>query len=148
MESPKKSHWEAGKRVLRYLCGTINEGIHYKRVKDSSLIGYYDSDWGGSVDECKSTSGYSFYIGSGAISWASKKQSVVALSTAEAEYNSLALASCNALWIRWIFSELKHEQVEGTTLFCDNSLAISLRKNPVFHEKSKHIVIKYTSFVT
>jgi len=107
------------------------------------LIGYCDSDWGGSVDDCRSTSGYSFHIGSGAISWASKKQSVVALFTVEAEYISLALASCQALWIRWILSELKHEQVEGTTLFYDNSSAISLTKNPIFYGKNRHIRIKY-----
>lgn len=143
MESPKRIHWEAGKRVLRYLCGTLTEGILYRKVGDSSLVGYCDSDWGGSVDDCKSTSGYVFSIGSGAISWATKKQSVVALSTAESEYISLALASCQALWIRWILEELKHHQGKGTTLFCDNSSAISLTKNPVFHGKSKHIRIKY-----
>ena len=98
-----------------YFYGIINEGIYYKRVKDSTLIGY--CDWGGSVDDCRSTSSYSFHIGSGAISWASKKQSVVALSITEAEYIALALASCQVLWIRWILSELKHEQVEGTTCF-------------------------------
>ena len=98
---------------------------------------------GASVDNCRSTFGYSFHISSGAISWAFKKQSVVALSTAKIEYISFALASCQALWIRWILSELKHKQVEGTRLFCDNSSAISLTKNPVFHEKSKHLMIKY-----
>ena len=84
-----------------------------------------------------------FHICLGAISWAFKKQSVVALSIAEAEYISLVLASCQALLIRWILSELKYEQVEETTLFCDNSLPISLIKNYVFHWKSKHIRIKY-----
>jgi len=112
-------------------------------VKDLTLIGYCDSGWGGSVDDYRSTFGCPFHIGSGAILWASKKQSVVAFSTAEAEYISLTLASCQALWIRWIWSKLKHEQVEGTTLFCDNNLAISLTKNPIFHEKNKHIRIKY-----
>ena len=102
MESSKKSHWEAGKRVLRYLCGTVDEGIFYRKVKDSSLVGYCDNDWGGSIDDCKSTSGYVFSIGSGAISWASNKQSVVALSTAESEYISLAFASCQDIWIKWI----------------------------------------------
>ena len=97
MESPKKSHRKANKRVLKYLCGTINEGIYYKRVKDSSLISYCDSDWGGSDNDCKSTSRYSFHIGSGTISWATKKSSVVTLSIAKAEYISLALASCQAL---------------------------------------------------
>lgn len=68
MESPKKNHWEAGKRILRYVCGTIDDGIHYRKVEDSNLIGYSDSDRGGSVDDSKSTSGYIFNIGSGAIS--------------------------------------------------------------------------------
>ena len=93
-------------------------------------------------DDCRSTSSYLFHISSGAISWASKKQSVVAFSTTEVEYNSLSLASCQTLWIKWILSELKHEQVEGTTLFCDNSSTISLIKNPIFHGKSKHIRTK------
>ena len=70
-----------------------NQGIYYKRVEYSNLIGYCDCDWGESVDDCRSTSGYSFHIGSGAISWAFKKQNVVVLSTVEAEYNSLALGS-------------------------------------------------------
>ena len=77
-------------------------------MEDSSLINYCDSDWGGNVDDCESTFGYSFYIGSGAISWASKKRSVVMLFIAEAEYIALALASCPTLLIRWILSELKH----------------------------------------
>ena len=67
----------------------------------------------------------------------------MALATAESEYISLALASCQALWLRWILEELKHQQEKGTTLFCDNSSAISLTKNPVFHGKNKHIRIKF-----
>eukprot|EP00253_Pinus_taeda_P002526 PITA_02526 len=84
MERPKEAHWQAAKRVLRYVKGTKRFGILYTASECSDLIGYTDRDWAGSVDDRKSTSGYVFHMGSGAISWASKKQSIVALSTAEA----------------------------------------------------------------
>ena len=110
---------------------------------DNVLVGYSDSDWGGNIDDFKSTSGYVFNIGSGAVSWASKKQDVVALSTTEAEYISLSVASCQALWLRNVLHELKCPQEKGTIMFCDNQSSISLSKNPVFHGRSKHINIKY-----
>ena len=143
MASPKRSHWKAGKRVLRYILGIVDHGIHYKRNVDNVLVGYSDSDWGGNIDDFKSTSGYVFNIGSGAVSWASKKQDVVALSTTEAEYISLSVASCQALWLRNVLHELKCPQEKGTIMFCDNQSSISLSKNPVFHGRSKHINIKY-----
>ncbi|TYJ96006.1 integrase [Cucumis melo var. makuwa] len=107
------------------------------------MFGFCDSDWGGNVDDHKSTSGYVFSMGSGVFSWTSKKQSVVALSTTEAEYISLAAAGCQALWLRWMLKELKCIQKCETVLFCDNGSAIALSKNPVFHGRSKHIRIKY-----
>ncbi|KAK0587736.1 hypothetical protein LWI29_027914 [Acer saccharum] len=143
MTSPKKSHWEAGKRILRYVVGTIDHGIHYKKFQESILIGYSDSDWGGDADNHKSTSGYVFNVGSGAVSWSSKKQPVVALSTTEAEFIALCVAGCQTLWLRWMLKELKCSQEEGTVLYCDNNSAIALSKNPVFHGRSKHIRIKY-----
>ena len=97
MTNPKRSHWEAGKRVLRYILGTINFGIYYKKVSESVMFGFCDSDWGGNVDDHKSTSGYVFSMGSGVFSWTSKKQSVVALSTTEAEYISLVVTGCQVL---------------------------------------------------
>ncbi|XP_038891618.1 secreted RxLR effector protein 161-like [Benincasa hispida] len=107
MASPKGSHWKAGKGVLRYILGTVDHEIHYKRNVDNVLVGYSDSDWGGNVDDFKSTSGYVFNISSGVVLWASKKQDVVALSTTEAEYISLSAASCQALWLRKLLHELK-----------------------------------------
>ncbi|XP_038876524.1 secreted RxLR effector protein 161-like [Benincasa hispida] len=106
MASPKRSHWEAGKRVFRYILGTVDHGIPYKRNMDNVLVGYNDSDWEGNIDDFKSTSGYVFNIGSGAVSWASKKQDVVVLSTTEVEYISLSTASCQALWLRKVLQEL------------------------------------------
>ena len=69
MESPRDAHWEAGKRVLRYLKGTQNHGLHYYKAENSNLVGFCDSNWAGTIDDCKSTSGYVFNIGFGAVSW-------------------------------------------------------------------------------
>ena len=107
------------------------------------MVGFCDSDWARSVDDCKSTSGYVFNIGSSAVSWSSKKQSVVALSTAEAKYIALIATGCQARWLRWILEELNHEQEGAIKLFCDNKSAISLSKNRMFHGKSKRIKVKY-----
>eukprot|EP00253_Pinus_taeda_P009659 PITA_09659 len=93
---------------------------------------YTDSDWAGSVDDRKSTSGYVFHMGSGAISWASKKQPVVALSTVEAEYVAATAAACQEVWLRRVLRDLCHEQEKGTTIYCDNSSSIALSKNSVF----------------
>nr|KYP50512.1 Retrovirus-related Pol polyprotein from transposon TNT 1-94 [Cajanus cajan] len=92
MEKPRDSHWQAAKRILRYIKGTLTEGIFYDKDIDVNLVGYIDSDWAGDIETRKSTSGYAFNLGSGTISWSLKKQQVVALSTAEAEY--IAAASC------------------------------------------------------
>eukprot|EP00268_Persea_americana_P008859 TRINITY_DN13467_c1_g2_i1.p1 TRINITY_DN13467_c1_g2~~TRINITY_DN13467_c1_g2_i1.p1 ORF type:complete len:401 (+),score=79.48 TRINITY_DN13467_c1_g2_i1:1121-2323(+) len=142
MESPRDAYWEVGKRILRYVKGSQSHGLHYYKNENPSLVGFCDSDWARSVDDCKSTLGYVFNIGSSAVSWSSKKQSVVAILTAEAEYIALAATSCQARWLRWILEELNHEQ-GAIKLFCDNKSDISLSKNPVFHGKSEHIKIKY-----
>ena len=97
----------------------------------------------GSVDDQKITSGYVFHMGSGAISWASKKQPIVALSTTEAEYVAATAAACQAVWMRKMLRSLCQEQVKGTVIFCDNSSAIALSKNYVFHKRTKHIDTKF-----
>ena len=94
MEKPKDAHWQATKRIFRYVKGTKRYGILYITSKNSELIGYTDSDWARSIDDQKSTSGYVFHMGSGAISWASKKQPIVALSTAEVEYVAATAVAC------------------------------------------------------
>eukprot|EP00253_Pinus_taeda_P011447 PITA_11447 len=107
------------------------------------LTGYTDSDWAGSVDDRKGTSGYVFHMGSGAISWASKKQPVVSLSTIEAEYVAATVAACQAVWLRRVLRDLCHEQEKGTTIYCDNSSAIALSKNSIFHKRAKYIDTKF-----
>ncbi|KAI3821705.1 hypothetical protein L1987_09277 [Smallanthus sonchifolius] len=106
MEEPTKTHWEAGKRILRYIKGTLDYGIVYTEG-NRKLVGFSDSDYAGNLDESKSTSGYVFHLGSGVISWQSKKQKAIALSSTEAEYIALSLAGCQAIWIKGILDELK-----------------------------------------
>ncbi|KAK4390397.1 Secreted RxLR effector protein [Sesamum angolense] len=102
MQSPSQVHYGAAKRILRYLRGTKDFGIWYKPTNDAKLVGYTDSDWAGSVDDMKSTSDYTFSLGSGIFSWASKKQATVAQSSAEAEYIAAAATSNQAIWLRRI----------------------------------------------
>ena len=104
----------------------------YTKTEDFRLVGFSDSDFGGNIDDGKSTGGYIFHMGSGVISWQSKKPSVVALSSVEAEYMSICIAGCQALWLRAILVELNHDQTPPTSIYCDNKSAIALSKNPVF----------------
>ncbi|KAL0340340.1 UNVERIFIED_CONTAM: Retrovirus-related Pol polyprotein from transposon RE2 [Sesamum radiatum] len=135
----------SSKRILRYLRGTKDFGIWYKSTNDAKLVGYTDSDWAGSVDDMKSTSGYTFSLGSGIFSWASKKQATVAQSSAEAEYIAAAATSNQAIWLRRILEDIGEKQEEPTTIYCDNKSAIAITKNPVQHSRTKHIDIKYHS---
>ncbi|CAL2249791.1 unnamed protein product [Prunus armeniaca] len=143
MHNPTKKHMGIAKRVLRYIQGTIDFGIVFEKGKETTLIGYCDSDWAGSEDDMRSTSGYVFTMGSGVFSWASIKQNTVALSTAEAEYISAAEATSQAKWLRFVLEDFGEEQIEGTQIMCDNTSAIAMAKNPVFHQKSRHINRKF-----
>nr|CAN72453.1 hypothetical protein VITISV_008931 [Vitis vinifera] len=132
MSSPSNAHMGVAKRVLKYVKGTKNLGIWYLKTGGVKLDGYADSDWAGSVDDMKSTSGYVFTIGSGVICWNSRKQEVVAQSTTEVEYISLAAAA-------------NQEQSSPTELYCDNKSAISIAQNPIQHGRTKHINVKFHS---
>lgn len=91
----------------------------------------------------KSTSGYVYSLGSGVISWSSKKQEVVALSSSEAEYVAATSAACQAVWLRRILADFLEKQVSSTDILCDNEATIKMTKNPAFHSRTKHIVIRY-----
>ncbi|KAH9782217.1 hypothetical protein KPL71_008805 [Citrus sinensis] len=132
----------SAKRVLRYVKGTCNFGIKFTRSKEFKLFGYSDSDWGGSIDDMKSTSGYCFTLGSGVFSWSSKKQEIVAQSTAEVEFVAATAAVNQALWLRKILIDLNLEQEESTEILVDNQAAIAISQNLVFHGKTKHFNIK------
>ena len=108
-----------------------------------TLHGYTDVDWAGSVVDRKSTSGCCFNLGSASISWMSRKQKSVALSTAEAKYIAASMAYCEAIWLRKLFSELFGHVLDTTVILCDNQSGIRLSENPVFNDRSKHIDIRY-----
>ena len=103
------------------------------------FIGFTDSDWAGDPDDRKSTTGYVFTLGSGPITWSCKKQSAISLSSAEAEYGGAVKASKEAMWLRQILSEFGLHHQHPTTLWCDNQSAIQLCKDPIQHQRMKHI---------
>ena len=140
---PTKKHWSAVKRIMRYLKGTVNFGLHYSKESPEKCVGYSDADWGGDLDDRKSTSGYLFQISGGPVSWRSKKQTSVALSTAEAEYMALASAGQEAVWMRLLIAELCDNPVRAVTILEDNQAAIQMTRNPQFHGRTKHIGIKF-----
>lgn len=107
------------------------------------MLGFCDSDYAGDLDDRRSTTGYAFMLGSAAVSWCSKKQPIVTLSTTEAEFVAAATCASQALWLRNLLEELQFKQEYSTQLFCDNSSAIKLSRNPVFHGKCKHIDVRY-----
>ena len=143
MSQPTKSHFAAAKRILRYLQGTKKIGVKYVKEEQCKLVGFSDSDWASSLDDRKSTSGYVFSLGSNVISWSSRKQKTVALSSAEAEYISATDCACEAIWLRRILKDLQMEQKEPTKIYCDNMSAIAMTKNPFFHARSKHIELRH-----
>jgi len=144
MTNPTTTHWLAAKRVLRYIKGTTNLGILYKRgANNLQLLAFTDSDYAGDLDDRKSTSGYVFMLGTGAVSWASKKQNVVALSTTEAEYMAAALCACQCIWLSRLLEQIGIMEKTEVEVMCDNSSTIQLSKHPVFHGKSKHIDVRF-----
>ncbi len=128
---------------MRYLRGTAKLGIYHSNEISNELIVYSDADWGGDINDRKSTSGYIFKLNGGAVSWRSKKQSCVALSAAEAEYVALSAAAQEAMWLKQLMSELTTSNDQPITIFEDNQSAIAMTHNPQFHGRAKHIGIKY-----
>ena len=136
-------HLIVAKHILRYLSGIVDYGLKYEASQKINLEGYVDLDWAGSAIDRKITSGCFFSMRSGVIYWFSKKKSCVALSTTEAEYVASCSASCEEVWLRKLLSDLFDLQMDATCIYCDNQSCVKLSKNPVFHDKVKHIEIKY-----
>ena len=142
--NPNETHLTAAKRILRYLKETVNVGLKYQKSENGTLIGYSDADWAGDLDDRHSTSGNLFLIAGGAVSWLSKKQSTVALSTAEAEYMSLSSASQEAVWLRKLLADFDFGIPQKPTVIKeDNQGTIAIAQNPVYHSRTKHIEIKH-----
>ena len=144
LPNQKKTHLTALKRVLRYLKGTADHGILYQKQKSgSTCVGFSDADWAGDVSDRRSTSGYVFCMNGGVISWKSKKQDCVSLSTAEAEYVALSSAAQESVWLKKLITELGRPPSGPMTIYEDNQSAIAMCKNPQYHGRAKHIDIKH-----
>jgi hypothetical protein len=142
LANPGPQHIKLAQRILRYLKGTKSLKLAYKG-QPQRLEGFTDADWGGCRDTRRSTAGYLFNIGSGAISWQSKRQGVVALSTCEAEFLGQTQATKEAVWLRRLLNELNMNQGTNATIICgDNQGAIALSSNPQYHSRTKHMEIQ------
>jgi hypothetical protein len=141
--NPGLPHWQAVKHVLRYLKGTVDHKLTY-RPSDASepFITYSDADHGGNPDNGRSTGGYVVKIGTGAVSWSSKLQTLVALSTTEAEYISAVEAGKEIIWLRQFLGELGYKIPGPSVLWMDNQSAIAVSKNPEHHGKMKHLSLR------
>lgn len=141
--SPKETHLAAVKRIFRYLKGTMDFGLWFPRSEDFTLTAYSDADWAGSVDDRKSTSGGTFFLGKCLVAWHSKKQESVSLSTAEAEYIAAAASCTRVLRMKRQLVDFGLQCGEPVFIKCDNMSAINISKNPVQHSRTKHIDIRY-----
>ncbi|KAH9761191.1 hypothetical protein KPL70_000407 [Citrus sinensis] len=142
MHDPGKSHWLTVKWILRYLYGTVDVGLLFKKDCGQQCVGYCDSDFAGDLDKRRSTTGYVFTLGGGPVSWRSILQSTIALSTTEAKYMAATEAVKEVIWLKGLLGDLGVIQ-ENITVFCDNQSAIFLGKNQTYHARTKHIDVKY-----
>lgn len=143
MAEPKEEHMMIAKRVLRYLKGTLDYRVFYKRSIGSNFQGYTDSDYARDVDDRKSTSVYVFLLSGAAICWSLRKQEIVTPSSTEAEYVAATSCVCHCLWLKGILNELGVINYRCIDIMCDNSSTIKLSKNPVMHRRTKHIDVRY-----
>ncbi|KAK8923657.1 hypothetical protein KSP39_PZI019078 [Platanthera zijinensis] len=141
MHAPKTNHVDAAHRILRYLKSSPGRGILFSPNSCLDIEVYTDADWAGSIDDRRSTSGYCSLIGGNLVTWRSKKQQVVARSSAEAEFRAMAHGVCEGLWLRSLMSDLGLVEEAPIRLYCDNKAAISIAHNPVQHDRTKHIEV-------
>ncbi|KAI0510232.1 hypothetical protein KFK09_010833 [Dendrobium nobile] len=141
MQNSLITHFDALKRLLRYIQGTSHFGISLFVNSKLNLLAYVDSDWAGDSTDRKSTTGYCTFLGLSIISWSVKKQNVVARSSTEAEYWAIASAAAKVTWLRRLLQDFNCTQPTATSLLCDNTSAIALANNPVFHAGTKHIEV-------
>nr|AAP21414.1 putative polyprotein [Oryza sativa Japonica Group]ABF99446.1 retrotransposon protein, putative, unclassified [Oryza sativa Japonica Group] len=141
MHDPRTGHLDVVHKILRYLKGTPGKGLWFRKNGHLNVEGYCDADWASSMDDRRSTSGYCVFVGGNLVSWRSKKQAVVARSTAEAEYRAMALSLSEMLWMRSLLTELRVLRSDTVMLHCDNKSAISIANNPVQHDRTKHVEI-------
>ncbi|RVW41663.1 Retrovirus-related Pol polyprotein from transposon RE1 [Vitis vinifera] len=142
MHNPGEQHMNEVMRILRYLKNAPGKGILFaKNVDHQSIEVYTDADWAGAVYDRRSTSGYFTFVGGNLVTWKSKKQNVVARSSAEAEFRGMTLGLCETLWLRLLLQDLGYLSRQLIRLFCDNKAACDIAHNPVQHDHTKHVEV-------
>ncbi|KAM0034727.1 putative RNA-directed DNA polymerase [Helianthus debilis subsp. tardiflorus] len=141
MHQPQVAHMDAVWRIIRYLKGTAGHGVLFQPNKHLRIQAYTDADWAGDKGDRKSTSGYFTLVGGNLVTWRNKKQKVVALSSAEAEFRGIARGLAEVLWIRKLLTEIGFPQLEASTIMCDNEAAIQISENLVQHDRTKHVEV-------
>lgn len=140
--NPTEENWKQAKRVLRYLKGTAEMGLVFKKSEKMEWNGYVDADWGGDERDRKSYTGFIFKLGNNVIEWESRKQKTVALSSTEAEYMAISEASKQAIFLKNLYSEIFSDDL-NTIIFNDNQSAKKLTENSLSNNRTKHIDIRY-----
>lgn len=141
MHAPRTSHLTAVNIILRYLKSCPGRGILMKKNGHSQIVGYSDADWAGCPIDRKSTTGYCIFVGGNLVTWKSKKQNVIARSSAEAEYRAMASTTSELIWLQSLLKDFGFVIPQPMELFCDNQAAMHIASNPVFHERTKHIEV-------
>ncbi|KAM2009450.1 hypothetical protein ACFX16_004219 [Malus domestica] len=141
MHSPTTTHLKIVHRILRYLKDSVGRDILMKKNNHTTIIGYTDADWAGNSIDRKSTTGFCTFVGGNLVTWKSKKQSVVARSSAEAEYRAMASTACELIWLKGLLGDLGFSHTQPMSMFCDNQAAMHIASNHVFHERTKHIEV-------
>ncbi|KAI3441040.1 Protein kinase domain-containing protein [Psidium guajava] len=141
MADPRVPHWEAALRIVKYLKKDPGKGVIYQNHGHSRIEAFCDADWAGSPADRRSTSGFTIFMGGNLVSWKSKKQDVVARSSCEAEYRSMASTTAEIMWLQQLLTEIGYSIDCPSKLWCDNQSALHIRDNPVFHERTKHIEV-------
>lgn len=139
MHDPRLHHYQALKRIIRYIQGTKTHGLQLVKGSIDQLTAYTDADWAGCPDTRRSTSGYCVYLGNNLLSWSSKRQPTVSRSSSEAEYKGVANVVAELCWIRNLLLELDCPLSKASIVYCDNISSVYLTQNPVKHQRTKHI---------
>jgi hypothetical protein len=141
MHTPRHLHLAAVRHIIRYLRGSSSRGLFFPTGSSLRLVAYSDADWARCPDTRLSVMGWCMFLGDSLISWKSNKQARVSKSSTESEYRAMSTACSEIVWLRWLLAELGFSQSDSTPLHADNTSAIQIAANPVYHERTKHIEV-------